>query len=280
MATGKPPERGLMERRLVLMYHGIRPLSGGGFLEQALVVEPHAFAAQIGRLAAAGYRSLRVDDYAGGRWREGFGRGVLLTFDDAYEGLEEYVSPVLRHFGYTAVVFAPVAHLGGFNTWDARNRALSRLRIVDRDGLRALADGPWEVASHGFRHVDLRQLDRPTRLGELVMSREAIAEIVGSAPRALAYPFGHADKAVRADAVAAGFEIAFVATPYATGDPLRMPRRAINNLDRALLFDIRMSPRPWLFRMEDAARMIPRGYRRLRRIGQAALRREPRGEIG
>jgi peptidoglycan/xylan/chitin deacetylase (PgdA/CDA1 family) len=280
VATGKTGERSLMEGPRVLMYHGVRPLAGGGFLEQALVVDPQAFAAQIGRLAGAGYRSLRLDDYAGGAWREWPGRCVLLTFDDAYEGLEKYVSPVLRRFGYTAVVFAPIAHLGGFNTWDAGNRALSRLRIVHRDGLRALAEGPWEVASHGFRHVDLRQLDRPTRLRELVLSREAIAEIVGRAPRALAYPFGHVDEAVRADAVAAGFEIAFVATPYATGDPLRLPRRAINNLDRALVFDLRMSQRPWLFRMEDAARMIPHAYRRLRRIGRAALRREPRGETG
>jgi peptidoglycan/xylan/chitin deacetylase (PgdA/CDA1 family) len=253
---------------LALMYHAVRPLRGdGGFLEQALVVDPGAFAAQIGYLAQRGYRSLTLDEYA--RARDDGGRAVLLTFDDGYEGLDEHVSPVLRRHGFTAVVFAPTAHLGASNTWDAANPALSAIPILSADGLRALARGPWEVASHSHRHLDLRTLDGDTCRRELERSRAELERILGAPPRAIAYPFGHADREVSAAAAAAGFDLGFVATPYPAGDPLRVPRRAITRLDRGPLLAARLARRPWVYELEDSLRNVPRAYRRVRAYGRS-----------
>jgi peptidoglycan/xylan/chitin deacetylase (PgdA/CDA1 family) len=263
-----------MTEPLVLMYHAVRPLGGGGgFLEQALVVDPYRFARQLGKLARWGYRSLTLAEYADARRGAPASRTFLLTFDDAYEGLDEHVTPVLRRHNYSAVVFAPVAHLGGRNSWDARNRALSALRIMNQERLRGLANGPWEVASHGFWHVDLRRLETTARRRQLARSREALGEVVGLPPSALAYPFGYADAAVAADAAAAGFELGFLATPYPINDPLRIPRRPISNLDRGVLLDCRLSARPWAYRLEDVARIVPGTYRRVRSYRQPRPRR-------
>jgi peptidoglycan/xylan/chitin deacetylase (PgdA/CDA1 family) len=264
-----------MKPPLALMYHAVRPLSGGwDLLERALVVDPRVFARQIERLDRAGFRTLTLDEYrAALEGRLAAGRRLLLTFDDAYEELDDFVTPVLRCHRYTAVAFAPWAHLGAHNTWDGQHAILSRLRVMSASSLRALAAGPWEVASHGGRHLDLRTLDPELRRRELRDSREALSELVGRPVHALAYPFGYEDQEVRRDAAAAGFDLGFVATPYPTGDCLRLPRRAITDLDRGPLFDQRISGSPWLYRVEDTARLPVRAGRRVR----AAVRRPQSG---
>jgi peptidoglycan/xylan/chitin deacetylase (PgdA/CDA1 family) len=245
------------------MYHAVRPLSARwDVLERALVIDPHVFARQIERLAAMGWRTLTLAEYAGALERPPAGRRFLLTFDDAYEGLDDFVTPVLRRHGYSAVVFAPWAHLGTPNTWDWGHPVLCRLRVMSATNLRALAAGPWEVASHGCRHVDLRAMHPEARQRELRASKEGLSELAGRPVRALAYPFGYEDPGVRRDAAVAGFELGFVATPYPAGDRLGLPRRAITGLDRGPLLRLRTARRPWLYRLEDGAR-LPLGLRHL-----------------
>jgi peptidoglycan/xylan/chitin deacetylase (PgdA/CDA1 family) len=261
-----PPGRTALRPPLALLYHAVRPLSRGwDLLERALVVNPGVFARQIERLAGAGYRTLTLGEYTAAlEGRAPASRGFLLTFDDAYDDLDDYVTPVLRRHGYTAVVFAPWAHLGALNTWDCQHPVLSRLRVMPAGRLRALAAGPWEVASHGGRHLDLRALEPEVRRRELRASREGLSELLGHPVRALAYPFGYEDEGVRRDASAAGFELGFVATPYPSDDRLQLPRRAVTDLDRGLLVDLRTSGSPWLYRLEDAARVLLRASRRPR----------------
>jgi peptidoglycan/xylan/chitin deacetylase (PgdA/CDA1 family) len=262
-----------MNPPLALMYHAVRPLSGGwDLLERALVVAPGVFARQIERLDRAGYRTLTLDEYTAAlEGRLAARHRLLLTFDDAYEDLDDVVTPVLRRHGYTAVVFAPWAHLGGHNTWDGQHPVLSRLRVMPAGRLRALAAGPWEVASHGGRHLDLRALDPELRRLELLNAREALSELVGRPVHALAYPFGYEDQGVRRDAAAAGFELGFVATPYPAGDRFRLPRRAMTDVDRGPLFDQRISASLWLYRLEDTARLPVRAGRRLRAAARRTL---------
>ncbi|MEP7105925.1 MAG: polysaccharide deacetylase family protein, partial [Chloroflexota bacterium] len=177
---------------------------------------------------------------------------------------------VLRRHSYTAVVFVPSAHLGALNTWDGQHPVLSRLRVMSAARLRAMAAGTWEIASHSAHHVDLRTIETGARRRELSASRAALSELVGRPVRALAYPFGYENQSVRRDAAAAGFELGFVANPYPASDRMRLPRRAITNLDRGGVLNLRLAGRPWLYRLEDGARVPVRGARQL---GMAARER-------
>lgn len=265
-----------MNPPLALMYHAVRPLCRRwDMLERALVVDPRVFARQMERLAAGGYRTLTLREYeAALEGPRPAGRRLLLTFDDAIEDLDDFVTPVLRRHGYTAVVFAPWAHLGGLNTWDGRHPVLSRLRVMSAARLRGLAAGPWEIASHGGRHVDLRTIAPAVRRHELCESRQALSDLAGQPVRALAYPFGYEDQGVRRDASATGFELGFVASPYRSGDCFRLPRRAVTDLDRGRLLDLRMSAVPWIYRLEGTARVPVQATR----LAHAAIRRRGRHE--
>ncbi|MDR0357849.1 MAG: polysaccharide deacetylase family protein [bacterium] len=260
-----------MNPPLALVYHAVRPLSRPwDLLERALVVDPEVFACQMEHLAAGGYRTLTLREYAAALRRpRPPERRILLTFDDAIEGLDDFVTPVLQRHGYTAVVFAPWAHLGGLNTWDGEHPVLSALRVMPAGPLRALAAGPWEIGSHGARHVDLRTIEPADRRRELGESRQGLSDLAGQPVRALAYPFGYQDHGVRRDAAAAGFEVGFVASPYDSGDCFRLPRRPVTDLDRGRLIDLRISAVPWVYRLEDTARIPVRATR----LAHAAIRR-------
>jgi peptidoglycan/xylan/chitin deacetylase (PgdA/CDA1 family) len=253
---------------VALLYHAVAPPPPGADREErGMFVEPDVLATQMRLLARSGHRSLRLDEVAAMVQAPGTagagaaaGRRVLLTFDDAYAHVGDVVTPILLEHGFTAVMFAPWAHLGRRNTWDeGRSRGLSKLQIMTPAELRALERGPWEVASHSARHLDLRRCDPRVRLRELVESREGLSELLGREVLDLAYPFGSHDAAVRSAAADAGYRLAFAANGDAQGGRLALPRRGVSGADSTLMLRLKLSGRAvWLYRAKGVVRRFRR----------------------
>jgi len=107
-------------------------------------------------------------------------------------------------------MFVPVGNIGGVNDWDGPESVLAGKPIAAAEELRAAAaGGRWELASHGLRHCDLRALPAPERRAQLLAAQERLSSLAGRPVLDLAYPFGLSDQAVRADARAAGYRMAF-----------------------------------------------------------------------
>jgi peptidoglycan/xylan/chitin deacetylase (PgdA/CDA1 family) len=256
----RPPEAGVPPGiPLTLLYHGVATLSpGAGYVERALFVEPTSFGRQMDQLARREFRTMRLDEYAAAlEGQVSSKRRFLLTFDDGYSHLDETVTPILRRHGYSAVVFVPLAHVGGSNVWDRSHPGLFGKKIMSEDRLRSLDADHWEVESHGMHHVDLRKQDVATRRRELREGRERLSALLGRAVTALAYPYGKHDSRVREDAASAGFRLAFTATGYGRVGRLQLPRRPINGWDPLPSFRVRTSAlAASLYRIEDAARGV------------------------
>ena len=111
-------ERQFMMRLGVLSYHHVGPQQPGTLL--SLTVSPERFERQVRWLARHGYQGINPADWL--RWRrEGKGlpdKPVLFTFDDGYADLVDYALPVLRRYGFGAVVYVVTRQLGGTNAWD------------------------------------------------------------------------------------------------------------------------------------------------------------------
>jgi glycosyltransferase involved in cell wall biosynthesis/peptidoglycan/xylan/chitin deacetylase (PgdA/CDA1 family) len=92
---------------------------------------PAAFERQMRWLARTG-RAVGLDDVLDGRG----GRGVLVTFDDAYGDFAEHAWPVLRALGIPVVLFVPTAFPGSGRAfwWERLFAAI--------DGARGEADTP------------------------------------------------------------------------------------------------------------------------------------------
>jgi peptidoglycan/xylan/chitin deacetylase (PgdA/CDA1 family) len=260
-----------MKAPLALLYHAAGQLpQAAPYRERALFVHPSAFAEQMDYFKEKGYRSLTLDEYIGAlEGRKSSDRRFLITFDDGYAHVDEVVTPILQQHGFTAVMFIPWAHVGDRNVWDASNQNLSSLRIMTEGQLKALESGPWEVASHGAKHVDLRRQHSDVRRRELAEARERLSELLGRKVQALAYPYGYQDAGVREDARAAGFRVAFTATGYGVTEWFRIPRRPIAGWDAQPLFRLKTAASaPWIYRAEDAAR-VPFKLRNVARAGPA-----------
>lgn len=225
------------------MYHAVRELpKWTPAIQRQLIVDPEVFAWQLDELARRSYTTITLDEFhAASRDRRSVRRRLMLTFDDAYAHIFDVVTPILERHGFGAVVFVPWSHIGTHNDWDEDAPNLTGLPIASSEQLIAAASGPWEVASHGAHHVDLRELDPAERHAQLEESRVELSELVGRPVRDLAYPYGAQDTSVREDARAAGYRMAFGADLGDRYDLMALPRRAIRGQEGRKAFLIKAS---------------------------------------
>jgi peptidoglycan/xylan/chitin deacetylase (PgdA/CDA1 family) len=227
---------------LTLLYHAVLALPPGGDPDRlTLTVAPEELDWQLGELRRRGLRSLRLDElYAAAEGGTDPPDTVLLTFDDAYAHVLTAVTPLLERHGLTAALFVPAGNIGGSNDWDSEPLPVAGLPVAAADELQAAARGPWELASHGYRHVDLRGLPHAAAVEELALARAAISELAGRDVLDLAYPFGLYDEKVMSAAREAGYRMAFAAGAVSEPGRYALPRRLIRGQESRTAFRIKI----------------------------------------
>ncbi len=254
----------------VLMYHHVTPAGG------AINVTPEHFRDQLGWLRRHGYRSLRCDELAAHlAGSPAPARSVLITFDDGY--LDNYVHawPLLREFGFHAVIFlvtswvgegAPraCAAEGGRNLPETPDHAESQRRIGvgDTDSVilrwseiaRMQADGVCEFHSHTHTHTrwDLQAGDKNARMREeLRLSRACLVQNLGRVSDHLCWPQGYFDADYVRIAQESGFRHLYTTRAFGQNrpgsDPAAIFRFAVRNTTGASVGRrIRMAADPLL----------------------------------
>ena len=124
----------------------------------------------------------------------GDARGLVgLTFDDAYEIFLSTALPTLETLGFSATVFVVAGMLGEENTWEHRGDPVSRLRLLEADGVREVSERGMEVGSHSVTHPRLSGLERETLTYEVGDSRQMLSEILNAPVEGFCYPYGNVD---------------------------------------------------------------------------------------
>jgi glycosyltransferase involved in cell wall biosynthesis/peptidoglycan/xylan/chitin deacetylase (PgdA/CDA1 family)/SAM-dependent methyltransferase len=175
-------------------------------------VGPDAFEAQLRFLRRHGYRavtSLELDAHLGSG-RPLPGRPVLITFDDGYRDFHDLAWPILRRNDFTAEVFLPTDRVGSNAAWDAEHGAAP---LMSWEEIATLAREGVHFSSHLASHEAADGLSSQALLDEAVRSRRTLAERVGQAPVALAYPFGVCDERIARLAALAGYRLGFTTRP-------------------------------------------------------------------
>lgn len=180
-------------------------------------------AAQLERdlrfLREAGYMSVTVADLCA------FVRGerelpekiVMLTFDDGYQSMEDYVLPLLRQTGSRAVLSV----VGSFaQSYTDSGDSNVNYACLSWEALRRLREsGCFELQSHTYALHDNRHgrrglaqkqgedaaAYRAMLTADLQKNQDAIRANTGAAPTALVYPFGAFSAATRQIAADCGF---------------------------------------------------------------------------
>jgi peptidoglycan/xylan/chitin deacetylase (PgdA/CDA1 family) len=161
---------------------------------------PAAFRGQMAAFAARGFQGIGLGALLDA-WE---GRGVLpprpvvLTFDDAFRGVVEHAVPVLAERGFRATVFAVAGCVGRTNDWPTQPAGVPRLPLCSWEELRSLAPVA-EIGAHGFDHRPLLDSLSPAALDrEVVDSRRALEDGLGTPVATFAYPYGVAAPSARA----------------------------------------------------------------------------------
>jgi peptidoglycan/xylan/chitin deacetylase (PgdA/CDA1 family) len=174
----------------ILMYHKVGTPPEGSQLKK-LWVSPEKFRRQLGYLSDQKYHPITFKDLYN-HWDTGLplpSNPIVITFDDGYLNNYTEAFPILKDFGYRAVIYVETETIGGDNKWhDPKSE--TRIPMLNWDQVRELQRAGWEIGSHTMNHAKLLQIDDAQVKEEMVKSRAILAEKLGEAPPSFAYPYG------------------------------------------------------------------------------------------
>lgn len=166
-------------RMPALMYHHIQGLNEAKEKNQtALTVTPEFFRNQMQYLKDKGYVIVSLENLIA-FFDSGItlsAKPVLITFDDAYEDFYRNAYPVLKEFGYKAIVFVPTGLVNnpGYLSWDQINE-------MDSSGI-FFANHTW---SHKNVAVSQEVLEREISTADFQLFERGL-----NSSKVFAYPYG------------------------------------------------------------------------------------------
>lgn len=208
------------------MYHAI------GYSRFA--VRPEDFKKQMAYLKAHA-RVVSLDEIVAGDHEEHRAPSPLtcaITFDDGYAGVHEYAYPILRQYGFGAVVYVTTSALDSVS-------GLGKAEIpgffpgepvLNWEQVREMNANGITIGSHLCHHLDLRRADVKQCLEELCESKRIICEKISTPCNHFAYPSGWFKPDTVTCVRRAGYESA-VTVRYSTVadkvDRFRIPRMGV-----------------------------------------------------
>lgn len=177
----------------VLYYHSVLVQAGN-----PLRMPPAQFEEQMAYLAGHGYHDITPQQLE--KFLQGQGllpsKPFLITFDDGYTDNYTNALPILRKYGFTALVFMVSSYVDGSGYLSSRQ-------------LQGLIAAGWSIGGHTVHHLDLTKLAPAEQAKELEDSKKFLRGITGQPVLYFAYPYGGYNPEVIGQLQKAGYRLAF-----------------------------------------------------------------------
>jgi peptidoglycan/xylan/chitin deacetylase (PgdA/CDA1 family) len=193
----------------VLMYHRVikDPTSGSSC---GTWVDPKVFEEQLESIRTRGMSPITFKDYAA------FVRGdcalparpIILTFDDGYEDNYTIAFPMLKKYGFRAVLFVVTSEKERTNCWDPGQ---PRAQLLSGTQMREMARSGIEFGSHTVSHSDLTAAPVDKVEEELAASKVSLEQTLSAEVSAFAYPYGRLNDRVKQAVNSANYKFAVAA---------------------------------------------------------------------
>ena len=112
---------------------------------------------------------------------------VILTFDDGYEDNYTIAFPLLKKYGFSAVIFLVADKSRRTNFWDADE---PQVPLMKNDEILEMSKAGIEFGSHTVTHPNLTQSSPEQIRSELSESKQILELLIGKKIVSLAYPYG------------------------------------------------------------------------------------------
>jgi len=198
--------RQLRRRIPILAYHKIDALKELGIT----CILPGTFEKQMRFLAQNGYKSISPEHLVASITGEAKlpEKPVLLTFDDGYENFYTHAYPILKKYGYTALIFMLAGYIDNWNLWEVK---LSKERFMHLSStqIQELSEEGFWFGSHGVNHLFLTYQTDALAKKEIQLSKSILEEILGKPTQFFSYPYGNYDARIAHFVREAGYQAAF-----------------------------------------------------------------------
>jgi peptidoglycan/xylan/chitin deacetylase (PgdA/CDA1 family) len=185
----------------VLMFHNVENPPKNARLK-SLYVKPEKFKRWLNLLDRLNFRFVKPQGL------EPKGRGVLLTFDDAYRDFLENAFPVIKALKAHAIVFVPAKLVGQFNRWDYQKLNVIK-PIMNWEELSFLVKEGVEIGSHTLTHPFLTKIPPAEARREIEDSKKLLEDKLGVEVKGFCYPYGDHNAEVVEMVKKAGYQYAF-----------------------------------------------------------------------
>ena len=112
---------------------------------------------------------------------------VLLTFDDGYEDNYTILFPILKEFGFKAVIY--LVTKCSYNEW-ATKEGEPELKLMNKEMIREMRDYGIEFGGHTRTHIDLKKTPNENLYEEISGCKKDLEDIIEKTAISFAYPFG------------------------------------------------------------------------------------------
>jgi peptidoglycan/xylan/chitin deacetylase (PgdA/CDA1 family) len=185
----------------VLLYHRIIKRSDIKGRHKIYVYEDK-FRRQMKFLKEAGYDAITFEDIFYNRVHSNDNPKVIITFDDGYEDNYKIAFPVLKEFGFRAVIFLVTGMQR--NEWGIKEGEPS-IPMMDQKMLQEMQDYGIELGGHTINHNDLTKLEKQVALNEIAGCKTDLEQRFHKTVISFSYPFGAINPLVKQMVTDSGF---------------------------------------------------------------------------
>jgi peptidoglycan/xylan/chitin deacetylase (PgdA/CDA1 family) len=167
---------------------------------------------------------------------------IVITFDDGYLDTFQVAYPILREFGFKAVVFVLALKQLRTNFWD-RGSDIHEAPLLTEDHILELHEAGMEIGSHSLTHSRLTKISEEALQQEVSRSRILLELLLDAPVQSFSYPYGLVNERVKNAVRNAGYRLACSAgsgPPVFGTDPLEVRRLTITGGMSKFGFAIRM----------------------------------------
>jgi peptidoglycan/xylan/chitin deacetylase (PgdA/CDA1 family) len=229
----------------VLMYHRIvKKRSEAG--RHNIYVTLKRFRAQLTYLKEQGFQTITFRDVNKSADHISATKNVILTFDDGYLDNYKFLFPLLKEFGFTAVIFLVTKQKQ--NAWGIREGEPA-LDLMNSDQVREMDQYGIEFGGHTQNHPDLLLCNKDQLKEEIAGCKKDIESLLNREVISFAYPFGGLNQEIKQEVKRAGYlyGISTNTGPYNFSDDLFQIRR-IEVSSKTLLYSFKRKVSGYYFK--------------------------------
>ena len=170
----------------VLLYH--RVVNNASIIgKHKLHVWEDQFRKQMQWLKDNNYQTITFRDLASGQNINSTKKQIILTFDDGYDDNYNILFPILKEYGFTAVIFLVTACKQ--NDWSIAQgepaiNLMTAAEIKEMDGYGI------EFGGHTQKHIDLKHASVAQQEKEITGCYKDLEQLLGKKPVSFSYPYG------------------------------------------------------------------------------------------